>query len=60
MYGEEFEEQEEETVGVIDSGRDSKEKKKLGRKSSEQSHGSPLKRKESFARRDKYVFSVVE
>lgn len=53
MYGEDFEEQEEEALGASDSGRDSKEKKKQGRKSSEQSHGSPLKRKESFARRDK-------
>lgn len=53
MYGEEFEEQEEETVIGSLGEHDSKKEKKTGRKASEQGHGSPLKRKESFARRDK-------
>lgn len=52
MYGEEFEEQEEETLGCLGE-HESKKEKKTGRKASEQGHGSPLKRKESFARRDK-------
>lgn len=55
MYGEEFEEQEEETVIGSLGEHDSKKEKKTGRKASEQGHGSPLKRKESFARRDKWV-----
>ncbi|XP_042207937.1 protein unc-80 homolog isoform X3 [Homarus americanus] len=58
MYGEEFEEQEEEAARVADGGRDSKKDKKQGRKASEQGHSSPLKRKESFARRDKIDRSV--
>lgn len=53
MYGEEFEEQEEETVIGCLGEHDHKKEKKTGRKASEQGHGSPLKRKESFARRDK-------
>lgn len=53
MYGEEFEEQEEETVVGCLGEQESKKEKKTGRKASEQGHGSPLKRKESFARRDK-------
>lgn len=53
MYGEEFEEQEEEAVVGCLGEQDSKKDKKTGRKASEQGHGSPLKRKESFARRDK-------
>ncbi|XP_066978451.1 protein unc-80 homolog isoform X1 [Macrobrachium rosenbergii] len=55
MYGEEFEEQEEEVVNPVTRGRDKKDKKPT-RKASEQGaggHGSPLRRKESFARRDK-------
>ncbi|XP_069159541.1 protein unc-80 homolog isoform X1 [Procambarus clarkii] len=58
MYGEEFEEQEEEAANVVDPGRDAKKEKKQGRKASEQGHSSPLKRKESFARRDKIDRSV--
>lgn len=53
MYDEEFEEQEEETVVGCLGEHESKKEKKTGRKASEQGHGSPLKRKESFARRDK-------
>ncbi|XP_050693714.1 protein unc-80 homolog isoform X3 [Eriocheir sinensis] len=58
MYGEEFEEQEEETVIGCLGEHNSKKEKKTGRKASEQGHGSPLKRKESFARRDKIDRSV--
>lgn len=56
MYGEEFEEQEEDMSGAGDIARETKKEKKQSRKASEQgggSHGSPLKRKESLARRDK-------
>lgn len=53
MYGEEFEEQEEEAPSMIDGEHDNKKEKKQGRKASEQGHGSPLKRKESFARHNK-------
>lgn len=59
MYGEEFEEQEEEAVGAGDGTRDNKKEKKQGRKASEQGHSSPLKRKESFALRDKYVKNKI-
>ncbi|XP_042889771.1 protein unc-80 homolog isoform X4 [Penaeus japonicus] len=61
MYGEEFEEQEEDTSGMGDSTRETKKEKKQSRKASEQgggSHGSPLKRKESLSRRDKVDRSV--
>ncbi|XP_071534011.1 protein unc-80 homolog isoform X8 [Panulirus ornatus] len=58
MYGEEFEEQEEEAVGAGEGARDNKKEKKQGRKASEQGHSSPLKRKESFALRDKIDRSV--
>ncbi|XP_063871430.1 protein unc-80 homolog isoform X10 [Scylla paramamosain] len=58
MYGEEFEEQEEEAIVGCLGEQDSKKDKKTGRKASEQGHGSPLKRKESFARRDKIDRSV--
>lgn len=55
MYGEEFEEQEEDLSGAGDIARETKKEKKQSRKASEQggSHGSPLKRKESLSRRDK-------
>nr|XP_053644306.1 protein unc-80 homolog [Cherax quadricarinatus] len=58
IYGEEFEEQEEEPAGAVDVGQDAKKDKKQARKASEQGHSSPLKRKESFARRDKIDRSV--
>nr|XP_027221615.1 protein unc-80 homolog [Penaeus vannamei] len=60
MYGEEFEEQEEDLSGAGDIARETKKEKKQSRKASEQggSHGSPLKRKESLSRRDKVDRSV--
>ncbi|KAK4295652.1 hypothetical protein Pmani_031795 [Petrolisthes manimaculis] len=58
MHGEEFEEQEEEAPCMTDGEHENKKEKKQGRKASEQGHGSPLKRKESFARHNKIDRSV--